>query len=175
MKRLTALCLILSATLVPALGAIDAPAAQAATACSLTWGSLAKTVAADGPVDTLTGVRAGQHPCYDRLVIDATGARPGSATVQYVTAVTDQAKGDTVPLAGGAFLAIVIHAAATEPLALPSVSGFRTFRQVGYGGSFEAVTTIGLGVRARLPFRAFVLDGPGTGSRLVIDVAHRWS
>ena len=33
---------------------------------------------------------------------------------------------------------------------------------------------LGLGVRARLPMRAFVLDGPGDGTRLVIDVAHRW-
>jgi hypothetical protein len=32
----------------------------------------------------------------------------------------------------------------------------------------------GLGVRARLPFRAFVLAGPADGSRLVVDVAHRW-
>jgi hypothetical protein len=29
-------------------------------------------------------------------------------------------------------------------------------------------------VRARLPFRVFSLAGPGAGSRLVIDVAHRW-
>jgi hypothetical protein len=36
------------------------------------------------------------------------------------------------------------------------------------------ITKIGLGVRARLPFRVFALAGPGGGSRLVIDVAHRW-
>jgi hypothetical protein len=29
-------------------------------------------------------------------------------------------------------------------------------------------------VRARLPFRVLTLDGPGAGTRLVIDVAHRW-
>ena len=57
---------------------------------------------------------------------------------------------------------------------LVDVSGFRTFRQIAGAGSFEGQTTIGLGVRARLPFRVFVLDGPGTGSRLVVDVAHRW-
>ena len=34
-------------------------------------------------------------------------------------------------------------------------------------------TSMGLGVRARLPFRVFTLDD-GTASRLVIDVAHRW-
>ena len=55
-----------------------------------------------------------------------------------------------------------------------NVTGFQTFRQVFYGGSFEGVTTAGLGVRARLPFRVFLLAGPGNGSRLVIDVAHRW-
>ncbi len=32
----------------------------------------------------------------------------------------------------------------------------------------------GVGVRARLPFRMFSLAGPGTGSRIVLDVAHRW-
>ena len=45
---------------------------------------------------------------------------------------------------------------------------------MAFAGTFEAVTQIGLGVRARLPFRVFTLDGPGNGSRLVIDVAHRW-
>jgi hypothetical protein len=54
------------------------------------------------------------------------------------------------------------------------VIGFRTFRQVAFLGTFEGYTTIGLGVRARLPFRVFVLPGPGSGSRVVIDVAHRW-
>ena len=54
------------------------------------------------------------------------------------------------------------------------VDGYRTFRQVAFTGSFEGQTLIGLGVRARLPMRVFTLDGPGDGSRLVIDVAHRW-
>ena len=59
-------------------------------------------------------------------------------------------------------------------LTFPNVAGFSTFRQVAYGGSFERYTTIGLGIRARLPMRAFTLAGPGNGSRLVIDVAHHW-
>jgi hypothetical protein len=55
-----------------------------------------------------------------------------------------------------------------------NVAGFATFRQVVFDGTFEGQTVIGLGVRARLPFRVFSLAGPGAGSRLVIDVAHRW-
>lgn len=54
------------------------------------------------------------------------------------------------------------------------VTGDDTLRQVAVAGSFEGRTTFGVGVRARLPMWVFVLDGPGTGSRLVIDVAHRW-
>jgi hypothetical protein len=50
-----------------------------------------------------------------------------------------------------------------------NVSGYRTFRQVAWAGSFEGQTNIGLGVRARLPFRVFTMPG-----RLVVDVAHLW-
>jgi len=55
-----------------------------------------------------------------------------------------------------------------------SVSGYSTFRQVASAGSFEGYTTIALGVRARLPFRVFTAPWADRGSRLVIDVAHRW-
>ncbi|WP_148256694.1 AMIN-like domain-containing (lipo)protein [Kribbella flavida] len=57
---------------------------------------------------------------------------------------------------------------------LSNVSGYRTFRQVAWAGSFEAQTTSGLGVRARLPFSVLTLDGSGTTGRAVVDVAHRW-
>ena len=54
------------------------------------------------------------------------------------------------------------------------MAGYGTFRQVAWAGSFEGQSTIGLGVRARLPFRVLVLDGPGDDARLVVDVAHSW-
>ena len=108
----------------------------------------------------IVDVRAGRHACFDRLVVDVAG---------------------NVPLRGGAFLQVLVKApvAPTDsffvsPGNLVDVSAYRTFRQVGWAGSFEGQTTLGLGVRARLPFRAFALPGPGTGSRLVVDVAHRW-
>jgi len=52
---------------------------------------------------------------------------------------------------------------------MPGVAGYTTFRQVAWGGSFEGYSTVGLGVRARLPFRAF-----RSTNHLVIDVAHHW-
>jgi hypothetical protein len=66
-------------------------------------------------------------------------------------------------------LQVVDKAGATRRLPMPNVAGYRTFRQVAWAGSFEGYTTVGLGVRARLPFRVFL-----TGNHLVIDVAHTW-
>ncbi|HEX6597477.1 MAG TPA: hypothetical protein VF045_11105, partial [Acidimicrobiales bacterium] len=55
-----------------------------------------------------------------------------------------------------------------------SAGGYRTFRDLVFGGGNQHNTDIGLGVRGRLPFRVFTLAGPGSSSRLVIDVAHQW-
>ena len=93
--------------------------------------------------------------------------------------------GKLVPLAGGAKLRIILRAPAydddgratyrpADKTRLTDVDGYRTFRQLAWAGSFEGQSTVGLGVRARLPFRVMVLDGPGAGARLVVDVAHRW-
>ena len=173
-----------------ALGAVlVAPApAGAAPYCGITWGSLAKSGTPDPGGDTLRDVRAGRHDCYDRLVIDLAQARGKAAyTVRYGT-VARQGSGTAIPLRGAADLEILLEthahdAAGRATIALPSrtevvdVSDFRTFRQVAWGGSFEGQSTLGLGLRARLPFRVSVLPGaPGRpdGARVVIDVAHAW-
>jgi hypothetical protein len=151
--------------------------------CGIRWGSLAKSQNATSTAP-LTNVRAGRHACYDRLVLDFRGDSDGYR-VEYVSAVAQDGSGAVVPLRGGAKLRIIAEAPAYDANGnatyvpgnrseLVNVSGYSTFRQVAWAGSFEGRTTIGLGVRARLPFRVFTLDGPGSGSRLVIDVAHRW-
>jgi hypothetical protein len=145
--------------------------AQAATAsCATAWGSLPRQVAGS-PSGSVTAVRAGHHACFDRLVLDFDALRV-SYTVQYGQVLT-QGQGIPLPLRGGAALDIVVRAAADHHLGT-AVAGFQTFREVGFGGSFEGYTTVGLGVRARLPFRVLTVAGPGSHSRLVIDVAHRW-
>lgn len=164
--------------------ALLAPSAQATESayCGITWGSLPKNGGALSPAP-LTNVRGGRHDCYDRLVMDIRGAENGFQ-VRYVSQVYDQG-GTVVPLRGGAFLEIVLLDPAYDdtgastydpanPQELVNVSGWRTFRQVAWGGSYEGYTTIGLGARARLPFRVFSLAGPGSSSRIVLDVAHRW-
>jgi hypothetical protein len=158
-------------------------ATVSSTSCPRGWGSLpeANNRMTAAPV---TDVRTGRHACFDRLVVDIRGRAPGY-DVRYVTNVTQDGSGFTVPLRGGAKLQVVVRAPAYDDAGrstykpansreLTNVAGYSTFRQVAYAGSFEGQTTIGLGVRARLPFRVFTLAGPGSGTRLVVDVAHRW-
>jgi hypothetical protein len=165
---------------------VTAPAATAAS-CAVTWGSLAKT-SAPMTARQIRGVRAGQHACYDRLVIDLNGWSAGVTgyDVRYVENVYQDGSGLKVPLRGAAKLQIVIKAPAYDTSGeltlqtgglseLADVTGFSTFRQVAFAGSFEGQTTIGLGVRARLPIRVFRLEGPELGQRVVIDVAHSWN
>lgn len=160
-----------------------APAASSATTgCRINWGSLPES-ATDTTTGDVTSVRTGRHQCFDRLVIDIDGD-PAGYQVEYVTSLTADGSGAKVPVAGGAIIRIIAHAAAYDDNGAPTVDSgkvsaidvarYQTFRDVEWAGSFEGHTTLGLGVRARLPFRVFTIDGPGDGSRLVIDVAHRW-
>ncbi len=121
----------------------------------------------------VVGVRTGRHACFDRLVVDLQGRAPGY-DVRYVGTVTRDGSGFPVPLKGGAKLQIIMRAPSERPFKAPDVRGYDTFRQVAYAGSFEGQTTVGVGVRARLPFRVTTVAGPGSNSRLVVDVAHHW-
>ena len=174
-----------AATAVLVATGVPATAAQAGASCPTGWGSLPETGRphAAGP---LTDVRAGRHGCFDRLVVDVAAPASSAFDVRYVAAVRADGSGVRVPLRGAADLQVVVRAPAydpdtgalvyrpADPRELVRTRGFRTFRQVAYAGSFEGQTTVGLGVRARLPFRVLVLPGPGGGSRIVVDVAHSW-
>ncbi|MFD9129630.1 hypothetical protein [Kitasatospora sp. NPDC059571] len=185
----TALAAVLLAAGAAATTIPTASAATTATVCPTGWGSLDREDrAVPYQPQALANVRSGAQECFDRLVLDVPGTSPANPLayqVHYVTgnAVQQAASGTPIPVRGGAVLEIVVGAAAYDPAtgqsvypgrvgaALPGVdlSGYRTFVDTRFAGSFEGETQIGLGVRARLPFRVFQLD-----NRLVIDVAHTW-
>jgi hypothetical protein len=147
--------------------------------CGITWGSGAKSGGTLSQAPLLM-TRTGRHDCFDRVVFEF-GAPASGYAVNYGEAYT---QGQGLPLspytAGGALLNVVLLApvSVTYPGQagdhVANVLGYRTLRDVVFGGSFEAHTTFAVGVRARLPFRVFVLSGPGAHSRIVVDVAHQW-
>ena len=113
-------------------------------------------------------------------MLEFRGRVPGH-TVRYVRQVLTQGQGKPIPLAGRADLEVVVRDLASasaytprHPAHVVDVRGFPALRQVAWGGSFEGYTTLGVGVRTRLPIHVFVLPGPGRDSRLIIDVTqHR--
>ena len=175
--------------LIALLGTISPASASVSPYCGITWGSSARSSTA-GDTEMVTGVRSGRHACFDRLVVDLGGQDStfGSYDVRYVPHVHAHGTGTAVPVRGAADLQITVRAPAYDSAGratfvpadrreVVDVSGYRTFRQVAWAGSYEGETTLALGVRARLPFRVFVLPGTPTRGhtpRLVIDVAHRW-
>ena len=166
--------LVLVLTTLLAVVLLAAPASAAvSTACVTPWGSLEKDnlTMGLGEVDT---VRAGRHACFDRLVVDIDGPVAGF-NVRYVDQITQDASGFLVPTKGaGKRLQVVVRHPSFSPLTMPNVTGFTTFRQVVFAGSFEGQTTLGIGLRnGPLPFRVFTIQG-GHG-RLVVDVAHKWN
>jgi hypothetical protein len=158
---------------------VAGPAQATGLHCGTRWGSLPKDVPA-GSTGEVVGVRAGRHACFDRLVLDVSENADGYF-VRYVDQVRMDGSGHLVPVRGGARLEVSATAPATptDSWFLPNgelidTAGYRTFRHVAWAGSFEGHTTVGVGVRARLPFRVMLLDGPGSRSRIVLDVAHTW-
>lgn len=154
---------------------------SAAPYCGITWGSLLKENAAT-TTQSLTNIRTGQHDCYDRIVFDLTGTSATGYHAEYVTNVYADGSGQLIPVSGGAKIQIVVRAPAyntngtptynaTVGATLPGVNltGYKTFRDAKYAGSFEGQTTIGLGVRAKLPFRVTT-----SGNHVIVDVAHAW-
>jgi hypothetical protein len=158
--------------------------------CGQAWGSLPETRQMTTSEAVVTDVRAGRHVCFDRLVVDLVGPVDRELTydVRYVDPVTEQGSGRAIALRGGATLRVIVGAPAYDDDHRPThqpgdddevvdTTGFETIHQVAWAGSFEGQTALGLGTRARLPFRVFSLSGDAGGDqalRLVIDIGHRW-
>lgn len=172
------------AVMLATLGVVTVGTAQATPSyCGIRWGSLAKTGGSAGehPLGT---VRTGRHQCFDRVVFEFDGPADGYE-VRYVSSLRTDGEGRQLGVTGGAILQVHLMANVFDQLGhqhyvrmpgehVAQVAGYRTFRDVVYAGSFEGRTTFGVGTRARLPFRVFRLSGPGSHSRIVVDVAHRW-
>ncbi len=173
----TTLALMLTAAVA---GPAVAGSASAATPyCGITWGSLAKSGGSLSAAPLIAS-RTGQHSCWDRVVFEFAGSAAGYRASYASEVYTQGGQPMSSRTAGGALINVtLLESANTYPHAtfdhVANVSGYRTLRDVVYGGSFEGYTTFAVGVRARLPMRVFVLSGPGTHSRIVIDVAHAWT
>ncbi|MFG2527079.1 hypothetical protein [Streptomyces sp. NPDC048516] len=166
-----------------AAGAVTAPAGRAPAACSTAWGSGNKSTT-DASFKPLKNITTSRTECYDRMVFDIGGANGKLGYhVGYVDAFHQDGSGERIPVKGGAILQIFVSAPSHDPVtgkqtyagtagkSLPGVniSGYKTFTDTKFGASFEGQTQVGLGLRAKLPFRVVQ-----SGHELIVDVAHKW-
>jgi hypothetical protein len=154
--------------------------AAAAPYCGITWGSMPKSSVATR-TGKLVRVTTSRQSCWDRTTFEFDG--PVDGYVAHYAAQIYSEGGDNTDLvpytAGGAHLRVLLLSDAGPISARAgqhhaNVLPYRTLRDVVNGNWFEDHAVMAVGVRARLPFRVLKIDGPGTHSRLVIDVAHQW-
>ena len=127
----------------------------------------------------LVEVRLAGHDGFDRLVLEFADRVPGHTVGYRPPPAQSDGSGDEIPLP---------EASATVKVSLTPatgdgwIGGARTYFGPSTvtantakgnpgegGGRFEAVLTRAVGLRAKVPFRGLVLDGP---PRLVIDFQH---
>jgi hypothetical protein len=128
------------------------------------------------PLPKTVNLRVGQHPTYDRVVIDLTGRIPGY-DLRYVRSLHYDGSGDPVPLRGARYIQIkltpavahdgqghsVYRGPSLEQYAMP------TLRGAAFLGDYEGTVSFGLSLSHLRNFRVFELHAP---NRLVIDLHH---
>ncbi len=134
---------------------------------------LTGTIAAVTPVSaaaqqipTMTGIRTGQSPGFDRVVLDLTAGPAPAVRYDLVDELIADGSGEIIWLASA-------HDDAGNPT-YPGPQKFRTrnlrnVMAVAVSGDYEGTLSIGLGVRSRTPVTVFTLTSP---NRVVIDVRH---
>jgi len=131
----------------------------------------------------LTGVRAGAHGGYDRVVFAFDGPI-GGYVVRYVDQLTSDPSGKPVKIAGDAALQVAIQGATLNTSFQTSAGETpRTYdgpdrvtpklesvKEIVQAGDYEASLSYGLGIDGgKKPFSVTLLPDP---TRLVVDVAH---
>ncbi|GAB3168456.1 hypothetical protein GCM10027059_31210 [Myceligenerans halotolerans] len=129
---------------------------------------------------TVTDIRTGVHPGFDRVVFDLDGTGSGTPgwDVRYVPEARDDGSGHLVDVAGDAILEVRISGtAAPTDSGVPGAdrtpirpADAEAVEEVLYRTWFEGYSTAFVGVdEAERPFRVFLLTDP---VRVVLDVQH---
>lgn len=128
------------------------------------------------PTPQVVNLRVGQHPTYDRVVVDFKGKLAGY-DVRYVKELRYDGSGDRVPLEGARFIQIrttpaVAHDAQGRSVYQgPQLEEYQmpTLRGAAFLGDYEGYVSFGLALSHLDTFRVLEVSSP---NRLVIDLHH---
>lgn len=147
------------------------------TAVAIAAGAVpAQSAPPDTQIQSLTNIRTGVHPTFDRIVLDMTPGHRPDVSYQFVDELIQDGSGEIDWLTGCAFAAVqVTPARAHDDNGNSTYPGPRKFRTrnlsnvmaVSITGDFEGVLSVGVGMRKQTWVKVFTLTGP---DRVVIDV-----
>src|SRR6266496_4826374 len=109
-------------------------------------------------IPTLTDIRVGQHPGYDRIVLDFDGGPAPTVTNKWTDELLSDGSGEVFWLTGEHFVSVVSTLAAAHDGAGNSTytgaerfrtRGLRNVMAVGLTGDFEGYVSVGLGTRTQ--------------------------
>lgn len=125
----------------------------------------------------VSGIRAGSHQGFDRVVFDLTDGDDPGWRIDYVDEPMQQASGLPVEVAGDAYLHVLItnttypfELGIEDPLEPGTFPGAGVVKEIAYTSVFEGYTEAYIGLDEELPYSVTVLQDP---KRLVIDFEHR--
>jgi AMIN domain len=164
---------------ITATGAAGADAsANASVVPAHHWSKKPRSVTrSPSPAPEVTSIRVGQHPKFDRIVIDLDGKAAGYS-IRYVKNAHRDPSGKVVHLLGPRTLLIVLSPANGHDINTgdPTLTTprrvkwrFDEVRETAVIGDFEAVFSVGVGLAHKTPFRVHTLHNP---TRIVVDVHH---
>ncbi len=138
-------------------------------------GALLTDIRTGSPVDIITG----EIEKFDRITFEFKDGLPGYRIEYVEPPITEDASGQPVEIAGGAFLRIsFLDAAGSDPFTgIPTytgpfeiANGQPALLEAERTGDFEGVLTWVLGLSEEVDFRTIVLESPSFV--IAIDVAH---
>lgn len=129
-----------------------------------------------GPI---LGVRTSTGTCFDTIEFEiATLDQPGPGfTLSYVPTLSYDPTGDPMQLFGLGHLQLTIYAPIDVPTwknyEFRAGSEYGSLRHIKFAGSFEGVTTFGIGVREKLPFLVMYSNESTNGNgKVIVYLAH---
>jgi hypothetical protein len=152
------------------------PSGTAPAGFSLDGRTSARFPGLGGDLGSTGRVRVGHHSGFDRVVWEFEGSGPPSYQVHYVRRALADGSGDPVPVAGDAFVEVLVSTVRTPTpgTARPrdaraaALAGTVIAQADAIGGGFEGYGQAFVGVRGeQRPLRVTTLRNP---TRLVVDV-----
>ncbi|TSD95292.1 hypothetical protein FOS14_18185 [Skermania sp. ID1734] len=144
-----------------------------------TWNTLPDGGGPDHPITTGTVSDVVPKPgrCFDTVTFQLDTSDPVGYRAAYVPQVTQAGSGRVIPVDGGAEVQVSIKAPAADiakfhNFTFTAGDDYQSLRQIVFAGSFEGVTTFGIGTASQTPLAVESHKDSAGKTQVVLYLAH---